>query len=152
MNDESRPQAAPDSSLGAIHHAADGTEGADEDGPVGTAPHRPGRPPPRPTQRDRVLNALRHAGDRGITATDFALPNVIDGGPPIARLAARVDELRAGHHIEHAGRRNRCAIYRLVTLPAPVIAPPADDDPSALFGTTIGAAPPRSPYDCRAAA
>jgi hypothetical protein len=69
------------------------------------------------------------------------LPDVIDGGPPIVRLPARVDELRAaGHHIEHAGRRNRCAIYRLTSLPAPVVQAPAIDDPAALGK---GQSPPR---------
>lgn len=68
-------------------------------------------------QQDRVLAALQAAGPRGITAVDFDLPNVIDGGKPIQRVAARIDELknRHGHSIEVAGRRNRCAVYVLVS-------------------------------------
>lgn len=106
-----------------------------------------GRPAARPyTQRERVLTALRRAGARGVDATQFLLPNVIDGGPAITRLASRIDELRSrGHHIEHAGRRKRMVIYRLASLPAPVVqAPSIDDDPAALFGAAVGAAPPRS--------
>jgi hypothetical protein len=48
----------------------------------------------RLTQRNRVLRELRRAGARGIAAPDFLLPHVCDAGPPIARLASRVDELR----------------------------------------------------------
>ena len=106
--------------------------------PVAIGHHRPsGGPSARPrTQRERVLAALRRAGERGLTQVDWLLHDVIDGGPPIVRLPARVDELRqAGHHIEHAGRRNRCVIYRLADLPAPVVSPQLpDDDPTALFG------------------
>ena len=93
-----------------------------------------------------MLTALRRAGARGVDATQFLLPNVIDGGPAITRLASRIDELRSrGHHIEHAGRRKRMVIYRLASLPAPVVqAPSIDDDPAALFGAAVGAAPPRS--------
>jgi hypothetical protein len=131
-------------------------DGAPRSAPVTTSSPPDYRVGARPrTQRDRVIEALRRAGDHGITAVDFLLPNVIDGGPPIVRLPARIDELRAdGHHIEHAGRRrNRCVVYVLTTLPAPTIGPLAgDDDPTALFGTAVGAAPPRSPYDCREAA
>lgn len=67
------------------------------------------------TQVDRVLAALSRAGARGITAVDFAAPNVCDGGKPIMRVAARVKELRdAGFQIETDGERDSCAIYRLV--------------------------------------
>lgn len=75
-----------------------------------------------PSQTERVLNALRKAGPRGITAVDFALPDVIDGGPPIMRVAARVMDLRRqGHTIIASGRRQKCQAYELV-----VPAPPAD--------------------------
>jgi Helix-turn-helix domain len=90
------------------------------------------------TQRDRVLAALRRAGGRGITQLDFDLPDVVDGGPPIKRVAARIDELRtAGHWIASQRTRQRMARYVLVdadTLtaatdveppPAPVPAPSA---------------------------
>lgn len=74
------------------------------------------------SQTERVLDALRKAGPRGITAVDFALPDVIDGGPPIMRVAARVMDLRRqGHTIIASGRRQKCQAYELV-----VPAPPAD--------------------------
>ncbi len=54
---------------------------------------------PPVTQRERVLAALRPTPD---------------GGPPITRLAARVQELRdAGHSIVSDERRDRCVTYRL---------------------------------------
>jgi hypothetical protein len=82
-------------------------------------------------------------------AVGFLLPAVIDGGAPITRLASRIDELRKpGHQIENAGRRQRVVVYRLTSLPAPVVRPPAIDyDPGALFGAGVGASPPRSALD-----
>lgn len=72
------------------------------------------------SQTDRVLDALRKAGPRGITAVDFALPDVIDGGPPITRVAARVMDLRhQGHTIIASGTRHKCRVYELVAAPAP---------------------------------
>jgi hypothetical protein len=116
-----------------------------------------GRPTGRPrNQRERVLRALRSAGDHGITQVDFLVPGTVDGGRPIVRLPARIDELRGGgHHIEHAGRRNRCVVYILAAPPAQ--AAPAqelvdDDEQAALFSAADGAARPRSPYECREAA
>lgn len=57
------------------------------------------------TQRTRVLAALM-GSPRGITAADFDLPGVIDGGAPIQRVAARVNELRREGHLI-AVRRER---------------------------------------------
>lgn len=66
------------------------------------------------TQRDRILTALQTAGARGITQVDFLRFPTVDGGPPITRVAARVEELRKqGHDISSSGTRDRCAIYRL---------------------------------------
>jgi len=66
------------------------------------------------TQNQRVLAALHRAGARGLTAVEFDLPNVVDGGPPIQRVAARVRELRdLGHHIGTKGRRSRSTVYVL---------------------------------------
>lgn len=65
-------------------------------------------------QTDRVLAALR-AHPRGITAVDFLLPDVIDGGTPITRLGARILDLRdQGCRIETVGRRQKCVIYKLI--------------------------------------
>lgn len=66
------------------------------------------------TQAQRVLLALRRAGDRGITAHDFyATP--VDNGPRISRVAARVLDLRAqGHVIVPAGERDGHRVYVLV--------------------------------------
>lgn len=67
------------------------------------------------SQRDRVLAALRNSGLRGITQVDFLRFPTIDGGAPITRVAARVQELRgAGHKISSSDTRDKCAVYRLV--------------------------------------
>jgi len=67
------------------------------------------------TQSERVLRALQTAGSRGVTQVDFSLPDVVDGGPPITRLAARVKDLRGqGHTIIAAGLRQSCRVYELV--------------------------------------
>lgn len=67
------------------------------------------------SQKARVLAALRSRGARGVTAVDFLLPDVIDGGRPITRVAARVLELRdEGHTIVVDGERDSCAVYRLL--------------------------------------
>lgn len=73
------------------------------------------------TQADRVLAALRRAGDRGILATAFSPPNVVDHGKPIYRVAARVLELRAcGFEIETIREPSeRVARYRLHTTGTP---------------------------------
>lgn len=68
------------------------------------------------TQTERVLNALQRY-PRGITQVDFLLPDVIDGGPPITRIGARILELRdAGHKITSGPRRDKCVTYKLESL------------------------------------
>lgn len=68
-------------------------------------------------QADRVLAALRLQGDRGITQVDFLAPDVIDSGPPITRVPARILELaEAGHDIEKAGTRDKCRVYKLAPV------------------------------------
>lgn len=80
-------------------------------------------------QTTRVLRALRRHPD-GITQVDFLLPNVIDGGRPITRLAARIRDLRTeGEEIVTDGERYGCAVYKLppkqpVVLPPPVVQMP----------------------------
>lgn len=53
-------------------------------------------------QRDRVLRALEGVGSLGLTVEDFdGTRDVIDGGPRLKRLAARIGELRdEGYEIE----------------------------------------------------
>ncbi len=71
----------------------------------------------RRTQTDRVHDALRRAGRRGVRTTDFIGAPVVDGGPPILRVASRVAELRAaGHRIE---TRRAGAVARYVLDPGP---------------------------------
>lgn len=76
-------------------------------------------------QRDRVLRALKRHPD-GVTQVDFLAPNVIDGGAPITRVAARIRDLRQdGHVIEVNGERYGCVVYRL-PQPEPVPIPPPE--------------------------
>lgn len=74
-------------------------------------------------QRKRVLRALQARGPEGISALDFnGLGGpVIDGGPAITRVGARIHELRdLGYRIHaHRGRAG-FAVYHLAT-PNPVV-------------------------------
>jgi len=69
------------------------------------------------TQTDRVLRVLQQRGERGVSAVDFLLPHVVDGGPPILRLPSRVDDLRRrGHRISSSMKKvggARLAVYVL---------------------------------------
>lgn len=97
------------------------------------------------TQTDRVLQLLRQRREAGITAVDFAAPNIADGGKPIMRLAARIAELRgAGHKITDGGRTG--AVKRYV-LEEPQRAPEHATEgstPTALFDAPVQ---PRSAYE-----
>ena len=86
------------------------------------------------TQTERVLEALARAGARGITQVDFLRYPTADGGPPITRVAARVEELRdQGYCIVSGERRDKCVVYRL--QPEKQLEPPMDEhlEPNALF-------------------
>lgn len=86
------------------------------------------------SQNGRVLAALRRGP---VNPRDFDLPNVIDDGPPILRLAARVGVLRErGHQITSAKQPNGTATYTLIRE--------ADAQRS-------GPAPTETPLDSRAA-
>jgi hypothetical protein len=104
------------------------------------------------SQKQRVLKAARAAGTTGLTSVDFLLPDVIDGGKPITRLAARIEELEAdGIRFWRDGRRNGCVIYVLDAAHRPALRPPAQvapPEPGAemLFDPRVGVAPPASPY------
>lgn len=70
------------------------------------------------TQKDRVLETLKAVGIRGVTQVDFIRYPTADGGPPITRLAARIDELKQdGHVIATRGTRDKCVVYTLVATP-----------------------------------
>lgn len=63
------------------------------------------------TQRDRLLRALEHGP---VPATAFAAPDVIDGGKPVFRVAARIGELRdAGYEILTTRAPSGVAVYHL---------------------------------------
>lgn len=73
-------------------------------------------------QRDRVLARLM--GGHDVSPVDFQLPDVVDGGKPILRVAARILELREdGFQIDVIATRNQCAVYRLTAsdVDAPVL-------------------------------
>lgn len=77
------------------------------------------------SQCKRVWKALeRHS--QGVTQADFLPPNVIDGGHPITRLAARIRDLRDdGLDIVVDGERYGCAVYK-IPQPEPVPIPESD--------------------------
>lgn len=62
-------------------------------------------------QVDRILLALRSGP---VSPIDFAAPNVIDGGLPVMRVAARVQDLRdRGYEISTMTAANGTAVYTL---------------------------------------
>lgn len=70
-------------------------------------------------QADRVLRALQERRGDGVTPVHFAAPDVLDGGSPIMRVAARVQDLRdRGHRIETRKGRGGVARYVLIESPA----------------------------------
>jgi len=101
------------------------------------------------TQNERVAALLRQAGRRGLQQIDVD-GLVLDGGPPIRRLASRITDLRArGWVIDSSARRSKMAVYRLVAEPAAPAQIPArhrpDDVPTSspvLFETPAPPAPP----------
>jgi hypothetical protein len=109
---------------------------------------------PQPTQAQRVLAQLQRAGSRGLTALDFLAPDVVDGGPPITRLASRIADLKRDGHgvvatVEPVGRA-RVAVYRLAAAqPAPVVGQ-VDAPATAQASLDVGdltTRRPRSPLD-----
>ena len=65
---------------------------------------------------ERVLELARRRGRRGVHSSDFdRRGETADGGPPIRRLAARVDELRKlGHRFETRRRADLTVDYILM--------------------------------------
>ncbi|CAB4894599.1 unannotated protein [freshwater metagenome] len=79
----------------------------------------------KPTQRQRLLAALRNGP---VNETRFAAPDVLDGGTPIQRVAARVYELRqAGYWIDTVRQSNGTATYHLRAEPGTAAAGEAAD-------------------------
>lgn len=99
------------------------------------------------TQSDRVLRALKLAGGTGITQLDFLRTPTIDGGPPITRVAARIQELRdAGHTILSDGKRGKCTVYKL-RVPVVLSPPPAEAVVEELLFDPRGLSKPLGAYD-----
>jgi hypothetical protein len=64
---------------------------------------------------ERVLELARRRGRHGVHQSDFDAGRVVDGGRPIRRLAARVDELKnRGHGFTTRRHRDRTTTYVLV--------------------------------------
>lgn len=64
------------------------------------------------SQCARILRALESGP---VSPIDFAAPNVMDGGKPIMRVAARVQDLRGrGHDISTRTASNGTAVYTLM--------------------------------------
>lgn len=105
----------------------------------------------KPTQNDRLLAALRHAGPSGLTRIDFMPPHVCDHGEPIINIPGRINNLRnKGYEIDSSGTRHGCAVYVLREREAPVAVAPAPDETSTLFDPAVTHRP-LSPYDSEAA-
>jgi hypothetical protein len=84
--------------------------------------------PRRPTQRDRVLSALRVAGEHGVRSTDFLHP--VGGHPPILRVASRISELRdLGYDIQTRRTENGTAEYRLRSWAIQPVEPAPESQP-----------------------
>lgn len=65
------------------------------------------------TQKQRILKALQAAGATGIRPEDFLLPDVVDGGSPILRVAARIEDLRKEGHTILTDTSGTTARYQL---------------------------------------
>lgn len=97
--------------------------------------------PRKPSRMDRVLKVARTY--RGVCQADFLGPDVIDGGSPITRVAARIEDLESkrGLTFEIIGWRDRCKVYRLSdterdSTPDPL---PGKDRPASPQGPAVSA-------------
>ena len=91
------------------------------------------------TDRDRVLKLLRARGETGVTPLDWARTPTADGGKPMLRLAARVQELRVlGYGIRTERLKSGVAKYVLDD---------ADDPHDHLFQMPAEPHKPAGPYD-----
>ena len=71
------------------------------------------------TQKQRVLRALERQQGLGVKTTDFDAGQVIDGGKPIRRLAARIGELRDEGYTIRSTTRNGICTYTLIPRTEP---------------------------------
>lgn len=78
-----------------------------------------------PTHVDRVIAAARR--DCGVCQVDMLAPEVCDGGAPITRVGARIQDAEGrGYVFETIGWRHKCKIYRLVSEPEAATASVSD--------------------------
>jgi hypothetical protein len=78
-----------------------------------------------PIQVERVIAAARSPD--GVSQADMLLPDVIDGGAPITRVGARIqDAEERGFVFETIGWRDRCKVYRLLSEPEAATASVSD--------------------------
>ena len=68
------------------------------------------------TQCERVLALLRERGESGVNTAEFQELPIVDGGAPILRLAARIDNLKhRGFAITSRRQPNGTSTYTLVS-------------------------------------
>ena len=92
------------------------------------------------TQVDRVVRAARSF--QGVCAVDFLGPDVVDGGKPITRVAARIQDAEdQGYVFEIIGWRAKTKVYRLVSEPADAGRAIDEHSPPPPGGGTHGRAP-----------
>ena len=65
------------------------------------------------SQKQRVLDALEKAGGKGVTENAFLGPDTADGGVPIQKFTARVNELRNSGHDIRTRRTRAGTVYYL---------------------------------------
>ena len=91
------------------------------------------------TQKQRVLRMLNQRGGLGVTPVDFQGPDVIDGGKPILRLAARVGDLRDDGYVIRTFKKGQVAKYVLVPQAGFALTTP---DEAPVVGVTAGVVGP----------
>ena len=89
------------------------------------------------TQKERILRMLNQRGGLGVTPVDFQGPDVIDGGKPILRLAARVGDLRDDGYVIRTFKKGQVAKYVLVPQGF-VMATPSTGDPEVVVTAGSG--------------
>jgi len=94
------------------------------------------------TQKERILKALRAAGERGVTTVEMVNGSL---GEPILRGAARIEELRdEGFAIKTLKLKNRTARYVLVMSSQPASRGVVDFDTT---GSGVDSLPMGDPVD-----